>query len=481
MRCLFIVLFALMTVAGGSSPESSRFFKNSELYQVHYAGNFGRLTPKRNMVSGYKEHMGFGTRIEKVPSGWLVVWLHWNPKEDMYHLVIDAFSQDWNRVINGPPKRLCSSKQLTARLATCAPFDGNAMHVFYQLGSEIRHQTVLWSDSDLTIGGGWCGDSDPNSWDNTTHADLPSRTFDILMHASCGFDHRAALVYKVSLTEQHIALLFHNIDASGVLQKVVDSPPLSPLFAYPKIRETGEGMFVIVWEGEGNHQILGRVIDASGEFLGESFTVTVGMANSHYSFPEVVPDRFGGGFVVLWKESPTDEGGQVPRSLIWMREMDSMGSPAEDNQNPHVIFSSYYSSVGLKPTGTATLDGMIWVSFIHESNIQGGLFDFYGTIYEAWDSPFPSDLGFRNITEITQQPHGDLNNGFVIAISGGPTRPISVYSIDRYGLGNSLNSMSVTDYRHYWKDRNQNYTSWYGSLPHDPSLNWNPNNREGSL
>ena len=489
MNMVLFIIFVLLIcieIGIGFDPETlegSRFLKDSELYQVHYSENFGKLPAKTFMLHGYQEYTGSNVRIQKIPKGWLVTWVHWNTAQDMYYLYIDAFNQDWKRVGFGPPKALCSSKQLSSRYTACSPYDSDGMHIFYQLGDQIRHQTVLWPGDDLLIAGGWCGDSNLDSFDNVTHVEVTPRTFDVLMHASCGYNNRTALVYKVSKADQHLAVLLHKSGddypegSTSIL--TIESP--ASLHSYPKVYETGEGLFIVVWEGDTNAVIYGQVFSENGILLGDRFSVTVGMSHSFYSFPEVVPDRYGAGFVVIWKETPYDVGHQAPRSIIWMREFESDGTPADDNPDPHVVFSSYYTSAGMKPVGTTTLDGMIWISFINENKLQGGLFDFAGYLYETWETDFATDLGFKNVTELTQEPFGELNSGLAIAASGGPTKPISVYYIDRYsvrGTPDELSELSsyysLIDYRDYWRDRDPNYTSWHGNLPHEPNQNWNP-------
>ena len=380
---------------------------------------------------GITSYAGVNQRLEKLSGGYFLTWVSYDPKAGDFSLNINMFNQQLTKsvLVNGP-LTICKGRYPIITLSTCSPplqSSTQGVHIFSQLGDVWQQQTVVVKEMyvngsprfDVTVKGGYCGYRDP--WNSTI--DNPLTEGKLVSFDCTARDLQNVAVVWTSPHSETVGWFAYKSalepsDPDSQFPRAVSEPftilrmerITSPQVndCRPKISFTGEGSYVMVWEVSSNRRINGIIqyIDETEEKIpGTPFEITEGMSTSNYDSPQVVPDRFGGGFIVLWRERRADA------TIAWMREFDKSGKPAADNPDPHVVWHSDVSSSGIKPVGVTTYSGQIWVSILTENMRFTALLDYDGTINAMSTDRHSLNPGLIESIELNLVSFGALNMG----------------------------------------------------------------------
>eukprot|EP01060_Flectonema_neradi_P005710 TRINITY_DN13826_c0_g2_i1.p1 TRINITY_DN13826_c0_g2~~TRINITY_DN13826_c0_g2_i1.p1 ORF type:complete len:506 (+),score=64.41 TRINITY_DN13826_c0_g2_i1:105-1622(+) len=399
----------------------------------------------------------YDPRIDKTNGGYVISYIHFDGDAYNLNFQISGAALTENITPDAPTKTLCRSTKFISKVKTCAPPSGDGVHFLYQVEGQWRHQVVeIYLNSDFSSDGwviqakgGFCGEGgDWNVWNNATAINPTDTRLDLVGDMACPSVGTVAMTWRKNYYSPSSPLywyaynfsvnaIFNRYPIEGFGTSLITSGEVSnpnQFVTNPKMTYTGIANYVIVWGGNWDNNIFGQVYDGNGAEVSSRFEVTAGMSRpgTKFLYPEVIPDRFGAGFIVVWQELSNSD------MVLWMREFDGNGVPAADNPHPHVLWRSAFESGGMRPVGTATYGGQVWVSFVKPGTplVYSLLADFNGTIYEHVTSTtgFPVQPEYRDYIELSQATYGIMCNGFAVTTSSGFDKFVVVNYLDYFAI-----------------------------------------------
>ncbi len=127
---------------------------------------------------------------------------------------------------------------------------------------------------------------------------------------------------------------------------------------YPKVVALDDGGFVVIWRDDGGDRLAGRRLDAVGQPLGLEFPVN-NVPGCCSGVPTVASDE-GAGFIVVWEQhmpdGPDDDGSSVQARLF---AADVVPHGPQFRVNTYTTYSQRHAAVSLDASGGFVV---VWTS-----------------------------------------------------------------------------------------------------------------------